>query len=170
MAVGKVVLKVRARGADRLLRNFNAAADALPDDTLAAQRELGRRAEIVFSAHAPHRTGRLIRGIASIVLGDKVIVKDEARNPASGYDYVGVTRFGHKAARIYPKHTPAVSLANGKSRRGALRFVIGGRVVYAASVAGYHPASDWADDAMPEVQAEAQSVASRLGARVEARF
>jgi len=170
MGRGKITITARPRGADRLVRRFNLAAARLPEDTLEAQKELGRLSEIVFGAHAPHRSGRLIRGISSSVLGGRVVVRDEARNPATGFDYVGVTRFGHKVARIYPKHYAGRSLATGKARKGVLRFSMGGHTVFAASVAGYHPASDWAEDALPEVQTEAQVVATRLGRSIEARF
>jgi hypothetical protein len=167
---GKISLVARPVGAERVVRRFLTAADRLKEDTLEGQRELGRLSEVIFAAHAPHLTGRLIRGISSSVLGGRVIVKDEARNPETGYDYVGVTRFGHKVARIYPKHAAASNLAMGKAKKGALRFTIGGRTLYRGSVAGYHPAQDWADEALPEVQGAAQTVASRLGNRIEARF
>lgn len=167
---GKIALKARPVGVERIVQRLRVGAERLPRDTLEAQRELGRRAEVIFGAHAPHRSGRLIRGISSSVLGGKVIVKAEARNPESGYDYVGVTRFGHKVARIYPKGTSGSVLANGKAKKGALRFSVGGKVLYRASVAGYHPASDWADDALPEVRGAAQTVAARLGRQIEARF
>lgn len=172
---GKIALKARPIGVGRVLRNFLTASAALPDDTLDAQRELGRHSEVIFGAHAPHKSGRLIRGIASIVLGGKVIVKDEARNPTSGYDYVGVTRFGH--GKIVPKNRQfgATVLATGKRRgytpgHAALRFMVGGRVVYAAYINEWRPASDWATDALPEVAAEAQAVATRLGHTIESRF
>lgn len=176
--MAEIAIKARSVGAEAVLRRFVTASNSLPHDTLEAQRELGRQAEVAFAAHAPHRTGRLIRGIASVVLGGKVIVKDEARNPSTGYDYVGVTRFGHKVARIYPKHRYSAFVVASKQRRksarttgrAALRFTIGGRTVFAASVAGYHPATDWAEDALPEVQAQAQAVATRLGRKIEARF
>jgi hypothetical protein len=167
---GRITIKARPRGVDRIVRRFSTTIARLPEDVLGGQKELGRRAEVAFGAHAPHRTGRLIRGITSIVLGGTVIVKDEARNPATGYDYVGVTRFGHKAARIYPKHSATSTVATGKARGGALRFVIGGKVLFRASVAGYHPDHDWAEEALPEVQAQAQVVASRLGQSIQARF
>lgn len=184
--MARIAITARPRGVDHVLRRFGVAAGRLPLDTLEAQRELGRRSEVSFAAHAPFKTGRLIRGISSQESGSTIIVKDEARNPESGYDYVGVTRFGVREARIYPKHRFAsVVLATRKRRKGellthgydsfvdgrpALRFTIGGRVLYRASVAGYHPDHDWAEDALPEVQAQAQVVASRLGETITARF
>lgn len=173
---GKVRLKARSAGADRVLRSFATASALLPTDTLGAQRDLGRAAEVVFGAFAPFRSGRLIRGIASLVAGGKVVVRADARDPASGYDYVGVTRFGHRVARISPKgrRYAASVLSTGKKRssgkRAALRFTIGGRAFFAASVRGYKPASDWATDALPEVEAEARVIVDRLGRKIESRF
>jgi hypothetical protein len=169
--VATIALKARTVGVEAVLRRFLVASARLPADTKDAERELGKASEVVFAAHAPLRSRRLIRGISSEAGGGGVIVKDIARNPESGYDYVGVTRFGHRVARIYPKHTAAAStLANGKRRKGALRFSAGGGVLYRASVAGYHPASDWATDALPEVEVAAQAVATRLGRTIESRF
>jgi hypothetical protein len=178
MARGAVKIKAKPLGVNHVLRSFISARDGLKADTLEAERELGRKSEVIFGSHAPHRTGRLIRGISSIFLGDKVIVRDEAKNPASGYDYVGVTRFGHKVSRLYPAQRFAAFVLATKGRRKtsrtshppALRFVIGGKVLYRASVAAYHPDHDWAEEALPEVGAAAQGVATRLGRRIEARF
>jgi hypothetical protein len=177
MSRGKISLVAKPVGAQRVLRRFITASAALKRQLLDAEKELGRKAEVIFGAHAPFRTGRLIRGISSFTLGNGVTVKAEARNPQSGYDYVGVTRFGH--GKIVPRHDrgTAFVLATKKRRatkrtnaRPALRFTIGGRVVYAAYVNAWKPAQDWADAAMPEVEAAAQGVAARLGRTIEARF
>jgi hypothetical protein len=173
--VASITFKARTIGADRVARRFFEASVRLPSDLLGAEKELGQRAEIAFAAHAPFKTGRLIRGIRAETGGGGVIVEAHARNPADGYDYVGVSRWGHGIIR--PKHrstAPAHVLATGKKRssghKAALRFVIGGRVVYASYVRAWKPASDWRDDALPEIEAEAQAVATRLGHTIESRF
>lgn len=177
MARGKIKLVAKPVGAGRVLRSFITASGSLKSDLLEGQKELGRKSEVIFGAHAPHKSGRLIRGISSFLLGGSVTVKDEARNPASGYDYVGVTRFGH--GKIVPRHDrgSAFVLATKKRRassrtkaRAALRFTVGGKVVYAAYVNAWKPAQDWATAALPEVEAAAQAVAQRVGQRIEARF
>lgn len=177
----------RPVGVDGVLRRFLIAGTFLAHDTRDAQEELGKAAEVVFGAFVPVKSGRELRGIGSDLAGDVVTVSDYARNPQTGFDYVAVTRFGHKVARIYPTHRTSASASNiaTKRRRGgetlthgydsftsqsALRFTIGGRVLYRHSVAAYHPASDWAEDALPEIEAEAQVVATRLGRTIEARF
>lgn len=181
-----IALKARTIGADGAIRRFLVTAGMLHGDTRDAQRELGKAAEVVFGAYVPVKSGRALRGISSDAEGDAVIVKDVARNPQSGFDYIRITRFGHNVARIFPTHrSSGAHIIATKRRRGgetlthgydsftsqaALRFTIGGRVLYRHSVAGYHPASDWATDALPEVEVEAQAVATRLGRKIESRF
>jgi hypothetical protein len=176
MAKGAVKIIAKPVGTQGVLRNFLAAATGLHGDLLEAERELGKKAEVAFAAYAPVRTGRLIRGISSFALGEGVTVKADARNPESGYDYVGVTRFGHGIIRPKARYRPVKGSQwdkehlRGTITRGALRFTVGGRTVYAAYVNPWKPAMDWAEAALPEVEVEAQSVASRLGQKIEARF
>jgi hypothetical protein len=184
--VATLYFTARTVGAERVLRQFALASAQLPADTLEAQREIGKQAEVAFAAFAPHRSGRLSRGMSSTTAGGTVTVRDEARNPATGYDYVGVTRFGHRVARIYPKHRSfGAAVISTKNRRGgetlthgydsfnsqaALRFVIGGRVLYRKSVAAYHPDHDWSEDALPDIEARADVVAAGLGRKIETRI
>jgi hypothetical protein len=139
-----------------------------------AMREVGDDSEVIFQAHALHHTGRMGRGIKSDVVGRNVEVTVTARDPISGYDYVGVTRFGHRKAFIEPRPDRAqASVVSTGGRRGtvrkgnaALRFVIGGRVIYRRRVRGFHPSEDWAERAMPEVNANAERVMKTLGQRI----
>lgn len=146
---------------------FLRRAEQLRHDTEAAVRDLGERAELIYAAHAPHATGRLARGISSQAQGLSAVVRADARNPQSGYDYVGVTRFGHRQARLYAKHAPATVLATGKARVGVLRFTIGGRVFYRRSVKAYHPLQDWSQRAMPQIRAQADRTMAELGRKIE---
>ena len=142
--------------------------------------EVAHRAEVVYAAHAPHATGRLGRGIKTVPFGGQFLVIAEAKNPTSGYDYVAVTRFGHKQARIYPRadRRKASVVATGNKRRkgggAALAFRVGGvggvggKMIFRRSVKGFHPTSDWATDAGPEINQESELVARELGHRIEA--
>lgn len=92
----------------------------------------------VYRRVAPKRSGRLA---AQIHAQDNEVLSTV--RSAAGYPYTGVTRFGHRPAvpdRIDPK------------RGRALRFTIGGRVVYRASVRRYHPAVDWATRGLPDAE------------------
>jgi hypothetical protein len=134
-------------------------------------RGLGQEAELVFMAHARKSTGRMARAIKAHMRGNTVEITVFARNPLTGYDYVGVTRFGHRMEFITPTvRSRATVLATGRrrahGRRAALRFVVGGRVVYAKRVRGFKPASDWAEDAMPEIKDSADRAMRRIGKRI----
>jgi hypothetical protein len=171
----------------RVLNSRQVSADLL--DTAAhigragdrASREIGRAGEQALRSAAPSRTGHLRRGIGTSEetrAGRQVIVvHGEARNPLTGYDYFDVTRFGQRGARIYPRldRAPATVVATRRGRavntfspihgvRGnaALRFVIGGRVLYRRWVRAYHPSHDWVEDADPAIDSAIEAATARL--------
>jgi hypothetical protein len=150
--VASVEIRTDLTAAESLARRMEGAAERLPGEAADAIQGLGDDAELIFAAHALRRSGRMARNITAEGAGLRVAVTVHARNPETGYDYVGVTRFGHRVARIYPK------------RAKALRTPWGPR----ASVAGFHPATDWRDDALPAVHAALQATETRLGRRIEA--
>lgn len=169
--------RVEIIGAGGLARGLADAAASVDRDTRDEQRALGDKAELIFAAYAlKGRTGRLARGIVARDLGGVVQVEAHARNPLSGFDYVGVTRFGHRVARIVPRtdRGSASVVATGRSRRrgahAALRIPLGGGVIYRRSVRGFHPAQDWSERAIPQIRAEAKRSAERLGRKVASRI
>ena len=138
---------------------------------------IGEDAELIFQAHARHKTGRLARGIVAHWVGGQVLVTATARDPQTGFDYVAVTRFGHRVEFIEPRadRARASVLATGKRRKkgsqAALRFVLGGRVMYRRRVRGFKPEYDWRDRALPEVKVVSDRAIATLGQRiVTARF
>jgi hypothetical protein len=153
-----IPIRVRVTGTERQQRRFTAAIQIVDDELRNALKELGDTAELIFASYALHRTGRMARGIVSRAFGDRVIVEAHARNPETGYDYVGVTRFGHKVSIIRPK------------RAKALRIPLAGGTIFRKFSRGFHPATDWAEDALPEIETEAEAVAFRLGKTLEARI
>lgn len=162
-----------AGAATRLGRRWFRAAGELEREVENAKRDLGNQAEPIFAQHALRLTGRLARGIHAVQEGDTIAVTAEARDPETGFDYLRVTRFGHRKARIRPtrRKSPAsvISTRGGRAtgRAAALRLMIGGRVVYRRTVPGFRPKSDWAERAMPQIRQRAAHVATRLGRRVE---
>lgn len=165
------VAHIHARGS--LLKGILSAEklQALVDKE---QRELASDAEIIFAAFALHRTGRMGRGVHTIVTaGGSLTVVVEARDPVTGFDYVRITRFGHRTFHIVPvQRSPATVLETGKrrkhGRKASLRWVqTNGTVVYARSSRGFHPARDWADEAMPEIRERANQRMSKLGREIE---
>jgi hypothetical protein len=155
--VGRVSLSVTGAGrAAAVLRRTGAS---IRQDMDLEMRSLGERLETVFAVAAPKgRTGRLSRGIRSVPSPGGFAIRADAQNPETGYDYVGVTRFGHRAAWIVPRQARA------------LRFFIGRRMVFARRVRGYRPASDWVEDALPAVRAEEMAAVTRLGRRIDSRL
>lgn len=104
---------------------------------------VGLDAQQAFARAAPQDTGRLAREIAwrrtGLLSGDVV---SPVRDPRTGFGYTGVTRFGH--GEIVPK--------TGR----ALRFVIGGKVVYRRRVGPWKPVGgDWALKAKPQIDSAA---------------
>lgn len=84
-------------------------------------------------------------------------VKVEAISPESGFDYLDVTRYGHRGTL-----TP---------RRGTfLKWTSGGVTYYARETAGHHPATDWVEDAEPAAEQAAGDIADRVGRVVYTRL
>lgn len=146
-----------------LERKFLRAARDLHDDFMAELDGIGVDAELVFQSVAPKKTGRLGRGITSQRVGDEVHVTAHAQNPKTGYDYVGVTRFGHRKSRIYPRRVWAHS---GPPRAAALKTPFG----YFTSVRGFKPRGDWAAKGVSPTQKIADARLKRFGGQLTARL
>lgn len=171
--MGQVVASIQTRGSGR---RFMIVAEELDRDAQDAIEGLGTDAELIFASHAPTRTGRLGRGIQSVLVGAMVIVRSTARNPKTGYNYTGVTRFGHRTMWIEPRHSPRnrekyLAPIPGVGPRWVYRqpaLSVGGR--FFARVRGYKPSHDWAEEAIPEVHRETTATATRLGREIVAKL
>lgn len=178
----RLSVTVRAAAAAADLLAIAAGMDPHADDAVDS---ISADAVSAYRRAAPKRTRNLERGIgrSDEARGGRrvTVVSAAARNPLTGYDYVGVTRFGHRAARIYPRldRAPATVRATKRARgrntfspvaglRGnaALRFEIGGRVLYRRWVRGYHPARDWAEGADPAIDTAIEAAVERLEERI----
>lgn len=113
---------------------------------------LGPRLERIYSAVAPHNTGKLASEIRSEFRTPEQIEVVSPVKSAEGFPYTGVTRFGHRSAFIYPRTARA------------LRFQIGGRTIFATRVRGYHPARDWADSGLPLARREVIAAGREMAA------
>lgn len=164
----------RARADAAAFRRASVEVGAATRD---AVRAVGGVAESQYRQRAPSRSGLLKSSIARVEIGrasrTTVVVGANARDPQTGFDYVPVTRFGHRVARIYPRVDRAAAtvvstrqprLMNG---RGFLRFSVGGEVFFRRSVRGYHPAVDWATLADPVIDAALAIQGARIPARTE---
>lgn len=163
-----VTIKVHSSLIKRLM-----SPDRLTAELIRTQRELAADAEIVFASFALHRTGRMGRNIHTVHAGMSFEIVTEARNPETGFDYVRITRFGHRTYRIVPKRPFAASVVatHGKRSKGriaALRWVAtDNTVIYRHSSKGFHPVRDWAAEAIPEIKVFADRRMKGLARRIE---
>jgi hypothetical protein len=116
----------------------------------------------IFRGFAPYDeedrdTFHMAETIEARVRGTRIEVEVSAISPESGFDYLDVTRFGHRG-RLYP------------DKGTFLRWKSGGRVHYARSTAGHHPAVDWVDAALPAAQRAADRSADRIGRKIMVRL
>lgn len=178
-----------AEAQDRLLTLIK----AVPNELARAVGDVSDDAVLIFSAFAPKgRTGRLGRGIRAIsaqgrlssgrfATGRQFAIVASARN-TDGFDYVGVSRFGHRKEFIVPRHDRAAAsvISTRKPRRDgqttpgrpALRISArnGGAAIYRNQVRGVKRTHDWAESAQGAVNRELESRSTQLSHRIEARF
>lgn len=141
----------RPRGVQRVMQS------ALLD-TFAGQ--LAPRLTRVFRSFAPHRTGRLERGLRARVSsrGGRIGVEVESTAVSDeGFPYLRITRFGHRTKRIVPRHRGA------HGRPGALAF--DGIVV--RSTRGYHPSHDWVEDAQRAAESALDAAQREVGRQIQ---
>ncbi len=125
-----------------------------------AVRGVGKDAELIFAGHALKDTGRLARGIRFTSTGQTSgRVTGHAREPKSGYDYVGVTRFGHRVSRI--QGNPILGGINARRTNTYSGFI-------AKSVRGFSPSRDWVERGLPQIERQAEQAMVLLGRKAKA--
>lgn len=140
----------------------------------------------ILRAHAPVRTGNLKAGIGivdkkrgnyqviGVDLGATARRPNKVQGPSRPFDYVAITRFGHKVAVIYPKQlredasVVSTKRSRKKGRRGRLAIPVGGGLIFRSSVKGYRPKSDWVADAGPDIEVETARVTLAYKRRLDA--
>lgn len=126
--------------------------------------EMGDTAVDLYRDTAPERTGRLKRGITAYRglnqgMDATVQVFAKAVDPRTGVDYTGVTRFGHRPGPILPIKARALRWWD----KGGKKFI-------AASSPGYHPDTDWAEEAEALVQARVSDQLEDFGEDIMERI
>lgn len=145
-------LTIEVHGAKKLSRALLRASAATDVEVGRSVRDTTNRAVVIFGRFAPKRTGRLRRGIEGHVRGSSATVTAHARNPSTGYDYVGVSRWGHRKRIIRPKHARALGPIPG--------------IGFRASVKGYRPKKDWSEAALPSIALYARGSLRGAGERI----
>ena len=146
---------------------------------------------LIFSSVAPKgRTGRLGRNIrvssaqgrqsgGRFGTGRQFAIIASAKD-SHGFDYVGVSRFGHLKPEIVPDPRRAIASvvstrrlrAPHSGRQPALRIPlrVGAGAIYRHSVRGLQKGHDWVSDGVDLAQREADATARRLATKLEIRF
>lgn len=170
MAKGaKFTASTDANGLDR---RFRRGVLAVRGETEHAMRRMRDAGEEILAFHAPFESGRLAEGIRGVIRGRQVLVfTARAVDPDSGFDYVAVTRFGHRVERIYPgQKARSVTSPVAVTSRGTRRIApVGGAKVlntklgFFGSVKGYRPARDWVERGVDEIEDLAGREAEVIG-------
>jgi hypothetical protein len=157
-----------------------------------AVEDLANQMALIFSSVAPKgRTGRLGRNIrvssaqgrqsgGRFGTGRQFAIIASAKD-SHGFDYVGVSRFGHLKPEIVPD--PRRGIASVVSTRRlraphnghlpALRIPLrtgGEGAIYRHSVRGLQKDHDWVSDGVDLAQREADATARRLATKLETWF
>lgn len=147
-------------------RRFAHGAVRISGHTEYMLKKMRPEAEDAFRIYAPEDSGRLLQGIRGIIFGrQELIVTVRAEDPETGFDYVDVTRFGHRVDRIYAGQkgrsatSPARFTVRGTERITPLRGAraLKTKLGFFRSVRGFKPAHDWAEPAFDLIE--------QLGAR-----
>jgi hypothetical protein len=161
-----LLIRATFEGAGPVASAFTRTERATQDATIREVRRLGRVFEDVYRTHAPDDSGRLRGSIrAAPFFNDpsqpRTSIYAYARDPKNGYDYLPVTRFGHRVLTIVPKVKRALTVhADGRDLAGE------GPYFLAPSVRGYHPFTDWVEDAEREAILETSDSTRRLGREI----
>lgn len=171
---------------------------AVPNELAREVQRLTDDAVMIFQSYAPSGpSGRLGRGIRAtsaqgrssasgrFETGRQFVITATARS-REGYDYVGVTRFGHRQRFIRPSldrqpqsvidtRKPKRRFGHGETpadRRPALRIPsrTGGKPLYRNVVRGVVKTHDWAEAGQRAVDKELDLAAKRLAHNLTRRF
>jgi hypothetical protein len=175
-------IKADAKGAGQQARRARNVVQLIDREFGESARNVGTDAELIYQAHAPIRSGRLKSGIRATPVGeDQVIVTARAVDPDSGFDYVAVTRFGHRKRVIIPVTRRGQARKSRAIRRGpGGRFIArgGGMLAFESlgrhwilpAVRGFRPKTDWVETAWSEVRAAADTELEQTGNKIEVRW
>lgn len=166
MARGTAVFRYQpAQTIRTTARDLSAAARELRSLMLREMRSSAPEVQAIFEDYAPYdvqeRDDFHMQEHIEVVIATagriRANVQVLARSPESGFDYLDVTRFGHRGRLV--------------AKRGRfLKWSDGTDTHWARETAGHHPRSDWVEDAGPEVDVEADLVADRIGRVVYTRL
>lgn len=164
------LVRIELRGGGRpAAARIEAGARKLPRLVIDEFRDLLAKFRPIYVSHAPSDKGfdGGIRGRLSVKLAfnvpsaPRITVRASARDPETGFSYLRVSRFGHRKLVILPKRAKALAVHYAGHRNPHI-------IAWRPYVEGYHPDSDWVEDATIEAEVEFDRAANRLGREIDA--
>lgn len=158
-----VLLRAQVRGAGPVAAEFDQDARQVQDAIIREFRTIARHAEDVYRSFAPEDSGRLRESVdARVFLGNastpQITVYARALDPTNNFDYLDVTRWGHRRTFIEPQRARMLKVHYaGRDRAGD------GPYVLRPNVSGVVQPVDWVEEAEQVVEADFDAAASRLG-------
>lgn len=176
-------IRISATGKARTDRSLSSIEREAQRGIAEAVKRVARAHEKLLKSHSPSkRIARTIQARPDELRPGRVgmVIVIEARDPETGYNILPVTRFGHRRDRIYPRadRARATVLATGGPRGPEAQFKgekaqtalafrdRSGRLIFRHYVKGYHPPSDWVEDAMREGKPVIEAEMTRLGRQI----
>ncbi len=170
---GTSVFRVGFRGAGRVAAQFDAAARQVQDAIVAELRQFGREGEAIFAAAAPEDTGDLADRIVAVPFFGRAArprvsirvrpdLQGHQGDEIDGYDYLDVTRFGHRRHEIVPRRARALKVHYAGHRNAAI-------FEFRASVPGVRPRVDWVAVGADRCARASAIAERRLGRRIQSR-
>lgn len=165
-----VLLKITTEGAGPVAASFDRAQRRLQDSIITEFRYLGRVVNQAFADAAPRGSGRTADNVsARVFFGQasepRITVRTRSIDPVSGYNYLDVTRYGHRSLAIVPRRRRGLTIHGHRSE------VTGdGPSVVRAHATGSRPASDWVQDAYRAVGLELDDAQHRLARGITRLF
>ena len=180
--MGEIVISARGVAkTDRALSSLERDAQRGIAD---AVRRVARAHEKLLRSHSPsRRIARTIQARPDESRPGRVqqVIHIEAHDPATGFNILPITRFGHRRERIYPRadrgratvistgapRGPEAQFKGQEKAQTALAFRDrSGKLIFRHYVKGYHPPSDWVEDAFREGKPVVQAEMTRLGRQI----
>lgn len=162
---GNAVFRASVKGYKRTAGKLSAAGRAVQPVILAEFRgTLSAEVLEIAQGYAPEDSGALIKELTAPVSSRggsvRINLRSPVKDPDSGYAYTGVTRFGHRKKILTPV----------KAERFQFYSKVAGREISPKSVRGYSPATDWVEDAKPEMVEAVDESGDEIGRAIATRL
>lgn len=170
---GTDVFRISVRGAGRAARSFTRMQRQTQDEIVAELRQFGEEARVLFVGAAPRDTEQLRERITAVPFFGRAArprvsirvrpdLEGHQGDKIDGFDYLDVTRRGHRSRTIEPRQARALKV-HVEGHRNAEIFE------FRASVPGARVTVDWVVPAAERAERLADAAQRRLGRRIERR-